>query len=107
MIKVIKQHSKIALLILSASGLAIAALSGLSAHIDWLASLCTQGGSGCRETAGFAILRLPLWLWGGIFYLSMLLIILRAPSFTFLWAAAAFGLEFNLLRIMFAIDVIC
>lgn len=103
----IRHYRTATILILCFAGLAIAIISGISERVYWLANFCSAFGSGCKETAEFSLLHLPLWLWGAAYYLVLMLLVWRASEFVFWWAAAAFGVELSLMGIMFSMDVTC
>ncbi len=79
-----QQHNWRKLLIISLSlmGVLAATLAGLSHRLEWLASLCTGFGDGCRETVDFQLLGMPVWLWGVIYYLLVSLLLFRAYAFS-------------------------
>lgn len=94
-------------LILALTGIVVAALAGLSQHLEWLASLCTGFSQGCRETAEFSLLRLPLWSWGVGYYLLVSLLFLRGYGLLFWILAFGFGVELGLVWIMFSLNIVC
>lgn len=95
------------LVILSLTGIAVAAVAGLSHRFEWLASLCTGFGEGCRETADFSLFRLPLWVWGVGYYLLVTLLYFRGRGLLFWILALGFGVELGLMWIMFSQSIIC
>jgi len=94
-------------LLLAASGCLVALFTGASEHVGWLASLCSGFLGGCRETAQFTLLKLPLWLWGVGFYAVLLLTAFRLSVLRFYLVIAAFGVELRLLWLMFAMHALC
>ena len=64
-----KENKKRLLLIFCFLGLGMAVFAGMADHVQWLAALCSGFSDGCRETAQYSLLNLPIWLWGVGFYL--------------------------------------
>ena len=95
------------LLILSAAGFGVAVLSALEGHVAWVASLCGVLGEGCRETALFTLLGIPVWLWGAVYYVVFAGAILFVRPAVFWLIMAGFGAELSLAWIMVTLKVIC
>jgi protein-disulfide isomerase len=95
------------LMLLSLLGVLVAFLTGLSHRVDWLATLCSGFGDGCRETAEYSLIGVSVWVWGVIFYLMAALVLLRARSLLFWVVAAGFGTELGLMWIMFSTEAVC
>ena len=79
---------KLLILSLGLIGVVVASLAGLSHHLEWLASLCSGFGDGCRETAEYTLFGVPVWLWGVVFYLLVSLLCVRTYDLLF-WLLAA------------------
>lgn len=95
------------IMILALTGMVVAAVAGLSHHLEWLASLCTGFSQGCRETADFSLFRIPLWVWGVGYYLLLSLLLFRGYGLLFWILAFGFGVELGLMWIMFSQSIIC
>ena len=102
-------HKSRKLLILSLTliGVVVASLAGLSHRLEWLASLCSGFGDGCRETAEYNLVGVPVWLWGVVFYLLVSLLCLRTYGLLFWFLAAGFGMELGLMWTMFSMKTVC
>ncbi len=96
-----------ALLVLGCFGIVAAVLSGLEAHVPWLASLCSGFSSGCRETARFTLIQLPLWVWGLGFYLVFLAFFFWLRAWIHALVALGVGIEFSLSGIMVSQGILC
>lgn len=95
------------LLVLSLMGLGVAAVSGAAEYVPWLASMCGSFSGGCKETAEFTLLALPLWLWGAFYYIALAVLLYFAHFLVFWWVAVAFGVELSLLWIMVSLHALC
>ncbi len=102
-----KPYRKGALLGLGFLGILAAVLSGLEAHVPWVASLCAGFTSGCQETAQFTWLHLPLWTWGIGFYVLFLIFVLRFPQQMHWLVAPGVGVEMSLIWIMVTMGILC
>ena len=102
-----KEKKKRLLLLFCFLGLGMAAFAGMAEHVQWLASLCSGFSDGCRETAQYTLLNLPLWLWGVGFYLILGLVIHFRQRLTLWLVAGGFGMELSLMWIMFTNSVVC
>jgi len=100
-------RKKKTLLIIAVLGLLVAASSGLAHSWQWLASICSGFGDGCRETADYSFLHLPVWLWGVFFYALCIASLSFFRSWLEWLVAAAFGIELGLVWIMFAMGAVC
>lgn len=98
---------KLLILSLSLLGVAVASLAGLSHRLEWLATLCSGFGDGCRETSEYSLFGMPVWLWGVVFYLLVSLFLVRAYDWLFWVLAAGFGMELGLMAIMFSMKTVC
>jgi protein-disulfide isomerase len=101
------QTRKRLILSLALIGMVVASLAGLSHHLEWLASLCSGFGDGCRETAEYNLFSVPVWVWGVIFYLLVSLLLLRFRDLFFWVLAAGLGMELGLMWIMFSTKTVC
>jgi protein-disulfide isomerase len=95
------------ILLLGLAGVLIALLAGLSHRIEWLASLCTGLGDGCKTTAQFSLFGVPVWAWGVVFYLLISALWVGACEWLFWLVAAGFGAELALLWVMFSTKTVC
>lgn len=95
------------MLVLSLLGLGVAGISGAAEYVPWLASMCGSLSGGCKETAEFTLLSLPLWLWGAFYYIALAVLLSRAHFLVFWWVAVAFGVELSLLWIMVSLHALC
>jgi protein-disulfide isomerase len=95
------------LFFLGLAGLIIAVSAGLSETPGWFQSLCGGLGDGCRETARYALLGLPLWAWGAGFYALFAATAWLAPGFIFWLMAAGLGVEISLVGIMVSAKAPC
>ncbi len=89
------------------AGFLAAVLAGLADHVEWLASLCFSFSQGCKQTAQYSLLRLPIWAWGAAFYLALAFVVMRRPQSAFWFAAGALGFDLALIRIMVASNALC
>ena len=101
------EKKRLILLILSLAGLATAILAGLSEYIPFLQAICTSVSHGCKQTAEITMLRLPVWVWGAVFYaLAPAPVLLRKNWLS--WAApCAAGVEAVLIWIMVLLGAAC
>jgi protein-disulfide isomerase len=95
------------LVALGLMGLIIAALTALAEHVPWLQAFCTGFSDGCRETAKFTLLRVPLWGWGIAFYAMLALCAIGRRNWISWLIPSAVGVEIALIWIMISADVIC
>ena len=102
-----QQYRKRLIMVFSLLGMLVALGAGLSHYLEWLASLCTGFGDGCRETADFRLVGTPLWLWGVIYYSLVALLFFRGYGLLFWVLAAGFGFELGLVWIMLSLKIVC
>jgi len=95
------------LLVLSVLGLVVASVSGAAEYVPWLAALCGSFSGGCKETAEFTLFTMPLWLWGALYYVALVVLLYRAHFLVFWWVAVAFGIELSLIWIMVSLHALC
>jgi protein-disulfide isomerase len=95
------------IIVLSLAGILVALLAGLSHRLEWLASLCTGLGDGCKATAQFSLFAVPVWLWGVIYYLLVSALWVGAYSWLFWVLSAGFGVELGLMWVMFSMNTVC
>jgi len=95
------------LLLFAAAGLGISVFTALEGQWDWLASLCGWFGDGCRETTGFKLLEIPLWLWGSAYYLALISAILSYRAAVFWLVMVGLGVEISLVWTMISMKLIC
>ncbi len=96
-----------AFLILGTLGIIVALLSGLEAHVPWIAVLCSGLTGGCRETALFTLMGVHLWIWGLAFYVLLLLFALRFPHWLHWLVALGVGVELSLVWTMLSTNIVC
>ncbi|HBZ56805.1 MAG TPA: hypothetical protein DEO88_15490 [Syntrophobacteraceae bacterium] len=95
------------MVLLATLGVAVALLSGLSQHLDWIGNLCGFVGQGCHETSKFSILGLKVWLWGVCFYAAVIGLALFWPRILFWLAITGTGMELSFVWIMATHKVLC
>lgn len=88
-------------------GFFVSVAAGLEDRLQWLGALCDWFSSGCRETAKFAVLGLPVWGWGAAFYALTALFVYRLRGAVFWCVAGAFGVELSLVWIMITSQTLC
>lgn len=93
--------------ILFVTGLACAVLSALETRIDWIGSLCSFWGDGCREAANASLFKLPLAVWGIGYYLLLLLVSFVRPQWLFVLVMAGAGVEATLVFMMVSMGWTC
>lgn len=93
--------------ILCLAGFVVSALAGLAEVVPWLQSVCSSVSDGCKDTAGFTLLHLPIWLWGGGFYLLLALAGWQFRQGVAWLAAAAIGVEITLVWVMISLSAPC
>lgn len=93
--------------ILFVAGLGFAVLSALEGRIDWLASLCTFWGDGCRETAAVTMFHLPIPIWGVVYYIALIVVAFVAKDWLFFTVMAGAGVELTLVSMMIEMKWIC
>ena len=95
------------MVLLATLGVAVALLSGLSQHLDWVANLCAIFGEGCRETSRFAIFGIRVWIWGVAFYAALIGFALFLPRVLFWLVITGTGMELSFVWIMASEKVVC
>ena len=88
-------------------GVAVALLSGLSQHLDWVAQLCGVLGQGCHETSKFVVLGIPVWLLGVGFYVAVIGSALFFSNITFWLVISGMGVELAFIWVMVNEKVVC
>ncbi len=61
------------LLFLSLIGVLVSILAGLSEYLPVLQSFCANISEGCKDTVTIAVFKLPVWIWGIVFYVVLAL----------------------------------
>ena len=97
----------VAILVLSSIGIAVAVATAMEEHVAWIASFCGRFGGGCRETASFMLLGIPLWIWGVAYYAALGTAARTAPPAVFPLAMIGMGAEIRLAWILVAAKWIC
>ncbi len=95
------------LLFLTFLGLAVAILSALENRVQWIASLCAFFGEGCRRTAEFTLLTIPIAWWGIGYYLLLGGVVIGIRPLVFWTVMAGIGVEVTFLKIMATIRAFC
>jgi predicted DsbA family dithiol-disulfide isomerase len=93
--------------VLILAGLVVAALSILEPRVEAIARLCAFFGEGCRKTATFRLLRIPIAWWGALYYIGMGALFLFARPLAFWGAMTGFGIEATFLTIIVLIRALC
>lgn len=88
-------------------GFLVSVVSFLENHVEWLSSLCGFFGSGCHETDGFTFLKIPVSLWGIIYYLLLFLTAFFSRRNLFIIVMAGAGFELTLVSAMFEMKLVC
>lgn len=95
------------LIILGVIGLVVAVLSGLAEWVPSLDTFCATLSDGCKDAARVTFLLLPIWIWGILIYLALLLSLVRFPAWFSHLVAGAVGVELNLIWLMAFMNVFC
>lgn len=100
---------KILLGALSGVGLVFAVLAGMAEAVPWLHALCTGLGDGCRETATYTLLNVPLWIYGVVFYVVLgMVAFVESFSASLDWLVAGLlGVEATLAVLMVSENLLC
>jgi hypothetical protein len=93
--------------ILIIAGLCAAVLAAIESRVEWVASLCSFMGNGCRETEHVTLLKIPVSLWGVVFYLILGLIFYFARNGLFIAVMAGAGFELTLISAMVEMKLVC
>jgi len=99
-----QSERSIFLFVLGLFGLLVAGLAGALEHIPSLQFLCT---SACRETGDIVILKLPVWVWGALFWTMVSFTALLNVSFIPFLAAPGLGVELALVWLMLLMKALC
>jgi protein-disulfide isomerase len=94
-------------MVAAAAGLVFAIFSALENRVSWVASLCSVFGEGCRKTADFTILRIPVSWWGIGYYLALMGLLLFGKPLVFWFVMIGLGLEFTFLWTLITIRAFC
>ncbi|MFA6009231.1 MAG: thioredoxin domain-containing protein [Desulfobacteraceae bacterium] len=93
--------------ILIFAGLCAAVLAAIESRVEWVASLCSFMGSGCRETEYVTLLKIPVSIWGVAFYIVLGLMFYFVRNGLFLAVMAGAGLELTLISAMVEMKLVC
>ncbi len=93
--------------ILILAGIAVAVMAALELKVAWIGSLCGLFGGGCRDTAAYHLLRLPISFWGIGYYSALAVVYYGRPAWLYYGVMAGFGVEMALVRIMAAGRFLC
>ena len=93
--------------ILILAGLCAAVLSAVESRVEWVSSLCGVLGNGCRETELITLLKVPVSVWGIVFYLALGLMFYLARNGLFILAMGGAGFELTLISVMIEIKTLC
>jgi len=91
----------------AAAGLVFAVFSALENRIAWIAAFCAAFGDGCRKTADFTILQIPVSAWGIGYYLVLILLLLFAEPWVFWFVMIGLGLELTFLWTLITMRAFC
>lgn len=81
-------------------GIGVALLSALETSVPGIAAFCGRLGDGCRDTARYRLLGLPVAPWGMIYYAVLGLLFLRRRPWLFWAVMAGAGFELALVGVM-------
>ncbi len=95
------------LTLLALAGLAAALLSVFEARLPALAELCGWMGGGCRDTAAFTLLGVPVSLLGVVYYGILLSALFFLPSWAFRVIMAGAGVELTFVAAMVGLRIFC
>ena len=93
--------------ILILCGFIAALLAVVESRVEWAASLCSFFGSGCRETEHVTLLKIPVALWGVIYYLILGLMVYFMRNGLFFAIMAGAGFELTLIGAMVEMKLVC
>ena len=99
-----KHRTRIALAL---AGLAVALLSFLEPRIPALAELCGFFGGGCRDTASFTLLGVPVSVLGVAYYLALLACLFRIRAWALRLVMAGAGVELTFVYAMVVHRIFC
>ncbi len=99
-----KHRTRIALAL---AGLVLALLSFLEPRVPALAELCGLFGGGCRETASFTLLGVPVSILGAAYYIALLGCLFLARSWVFRVVMAGAGAELTFVYAMAVYGIFC
>jgi hypothetical protein len=88
-------------------GLFIAVLSALENRIEWLSSLCQVFGNGCRETSQYVFFKIPIPIWGIVFYAVLAAAFFLSREYLFFLIMGGLGFEMVLLSMMIEMKLAC
>jgi protein-disulfide isomerase len=105
----LERKRKVLMGALSGAGLLFAVLASLAEAVPWLHALCSGLGDGCRETATYTLLGVPLWIYGVVFYVFLGLAAFAASfSASLDWLVAGLlGVEATLVILMASEKLLC
>ena len=83
------------MIVISIVGLGVAILSALEGRIETLAAFCGWFGDGCRATADFYLLGVPVWIWGIAYYGVLIGAIFFFQPAVFWLVMVGLGVEFD------------
>lgn len=95
------------LILLGVAGLFVAVLSVLESRIPALAELCGLFGGGCRDTAAFTLVGIPVSILGVVYYAALLASLFFAPSWAFRIVMAGAGVELTFVYAMAVHHIFC
>lgn len=94
-------------MIAAVAGLIFAVFSALENRVTWIASLCAVFGEGCRKTADFTILRIPVSWWGIGYYVVLSALLVFAQPLVFWFVMIGLGLELTFLWTLITMRAFC
>jgi protein-disulfide isomerase len=89
------------------AGAAVSIVSALERHVRWIAAVCSLFGEGCRRTADFTLLRIPISWWGMAYYAALAAAASIAEPGLFWLVMAGFGFELTFVWIMVVMGAFC
>jgi protein-disulfide isomerase len=88
-------------------GLLVAWLSVLEHKVAWVQHFCAFFGEGCRRTAPFTLVGIPIAWWGAGFYIALGALFFLDRPFLFWAVMAGLGIEATFVTIMVLIRAWC
>lgn len=102
------QESPVTILwVIGLLGLIVSILSALEKHVTVIDRFCSFFGSGCRKTADFTLLKLPIAWWGAAYYLAFLGAVFAARPLVFWLVMAGVGVELTFIWILIRLKSFC
>ncbi len=93
--------------ILIVAGFCASALASVENRVDWIASMCSMLGAGCRETEHVTLLKVPVAFWGILYYLILAVVAFFSRRSLFIAVMAGAGFEMTLISAMAEMKLVC